>query len=74
MSVLAPIGGHDCGSSDFLTYTPELDSVVTSAVPAGADVRMAIRQPGILKTDDDFQGVIFWGSLRSPILTSNEQI
>ena len=61
VSVLAPIGGHDCGSSDFLTYTPELDSVVTSAVPAGADVRMAIRQPGILKTDDDFQGVIFLG-------------
>jgi len=22
VSVLAPIGGHDCGSSDFLTYTP----------------------------------------------------
>ena len=61
VSVLAPIGGQDYGNSDFLTFTPALDSVVRSVVPADADIRMAVRQPGMLKTDDNFQGVVFLG-------------
>lgn len=61
VSVLAPIGGQNYGNTDFLTYTPALDSVVRSAVPADADIRLAVRQPGMLKTDDNFQGVIFLG-------------
>lgn len=63
VSVLAPIGEREFGNSDFLTYTSALDSVVRSVVPHDADVRMALRQPGMLKTDSDFQGVIFPGSV-----------
>ncbi len=44
-----------------LTLTPTLDSLVRGALPLDADLRLAIRRPGMLKTDTDFQGVVFLG-------------
>ena len=36
-------------------------AIVGEALPEGASVRRTIRQPGLLKTDDNFEGVIFIG-------------
>lgn len=60
ITVLPTIGMFESDAA-YLDYTPQLDSVVTSALPADAEVRLSIRQPGMLKTDDNFQGVVFVG-------------
>lgn len=44
-----------------LTLTATLDSIVRTALPPDAELRLAIRRPGMLKTDTDFQGVVFLG-------------
>lgn len=41
-----------------ITRTPELDDVIAATLPE-AEVRQAIRRPGLLKTDSDFEGIIF---------------
>ncbi len=46
------------GVMPWLEATPELVSAVSSALPE-ATLRLSIRQPGILKTDNDFHGIIF---------------
>lgn len=59
VTIGAPIG--TTADSDCLTLTPQLDSIVRSALPAEAEMRLSLRQPGMLKTDDNFQGVVFMG-------------
>lgn len=41
-----------------LTMTPALDSLIAAQVPL-AQVRAAIRQPGMLKSEEDFEGILF---------------
>lgn len=38
--------------------TPELSALITDSLP-GADVELAVKLPGILKTDDHFAGLVF---------------
>lgn len=49
------------GRTGAVALTPQLRHVISEAAPEGAEVRLALRQPGILKTDTDFEGVIFIG-------------
>ena len=46
--------------SPTVRLNPELRDVIDSVLPR-ADIRLAIRQPGIIKTDTDFEGLIFIG-------------
>lgn len=57
VSVREPLSKDDRA----LEVTPLLDSLVRSALPDGAEVRMTVRQPGMIKTDDAFESVIFVG-------------
>ncbi len=45
-------------TAPFLEFSPELEAAIGQALPE-AQSQPAIHQPGILKTDTDFQGVIF---------------
>lgn len=44
----------------YIELEPALDSIFDDALP-GTERRLAIRQPGILKTDSDFEGIMFIG-------------
>ena len=61
ISVLAPVGGGSEGSSNSLQETPQLCEVIRNSVPSGAELRLSLRRPGMLKTDDNFQGVVYLG-------------
>lgn len=47
-------------AESWLTADSVLLDIVRTTVP-GAELRLAIRQPGILKTDNDFHGIILHG-------------
>ena len=57
ISVEAPVGSAD----HFIALTPELEATVRAALPESAELRLSLRQPGMLKTDDNFQGVVYLG-------------
>ncbi len=59
IAVAAPYSAAEATELPFVTRSPELDSIISANVPAKADIRMAMRQPGMLKTDSDFEGVMF---------------
>lgn len=61
VTVEAPIRNSDAAATRFVTCTPSLDSVIRAAIPDDAELRLSLRQPGMLKTDDNFQGVIYVG-------------
>ncbi|MBD5233165.1 MAG: ABC transporter permease [Bacteroidales bacterium] len=61
ISVGAPYSANEALSLPFVTRSETLDSILRLNLPADADVRLAIRQPGMLKTTDDFEGVVFIG-------------
>lgn len=62
ISVEAPLpAGADDYQTELLEYTPALDSVLHEVLPSEARMRLSLRQPGMLKTDDNFQGVVFIG-------------
>lgn len=46
-------------AGDHIEYTEKLKSVIEAAMPDGIETRLAIRRPGLLKTDNDFEGIIF---------------
>ena len=54
-------GAHDGVPLNSFAYTAALDSMIKSQLPAGAEVNVSVRQPGILKTDEHFAGLIFKG-------------
>lgn len=60
MTIGVPIS-DDESLRHYLKYSAELDSVIHEVVPADCEIRQALRQPGMLKTDDNFQGVIYIG-------------
>lgn len=51
VTVMAPQNG-------LVRYSAALQSVLNNTLP-GADVRLAMRKPALLKTDTDFEGIIF---------------
>lgn len=59
LSVCPPSVARD--SAACVDFSPELERVVRSALPEGATMRLSVRQPGIVKTDDNFSGVVFLG-------------
>lgn len=61
ISVLEPLAGRSDTVIDCITLRPALDSVVRAALPPAAELRLSMRQPGMIKTDDNFQGVVFYG-------------
>lgn len=58
ITVEAAIAPADGLRQDFLTLTPDLDAIIARTAP-GAEVSLALRQPGIVKTNDDFEGTLF---------------
>lgn len=61
VTIEAPIGNEALGKSKYITVTSTLDSVVSAVLPKGAEKRLSLRQPGMLKTEDNFQGVVYVG-------------
>ncbi|ROT10930.1 ABC transporter permease [Muribaculaceae bacterium Isolate-104 (HZI)] len=47
-------------TSSGIRLTPELVADIQSAIP-GAEISLGLRQPAILKTDSDFEGVVMMG-------------
>ncbi len=54
-------GSYEGLPSYSMIYTPALDSMIKSSLPPEAEVSVSVRQPGILKTDDQFAGLVFKG-------------
>lgn len=44
----------------YVSATPQLEKVLADALP-DTERRLAVRQPGIIKTDNDFEGIMFIG-------------
>lgn len=57
VSVLAPLGTED--TERFIFADTILEDIVRASLPAGAQMHASLRQPGILKTNDNFEGVVF---------------
>lgn len=60
MTVSAPFDPFTRSQASSLDLSPELDAVMDDVVPS-ADRRLVLRLPGILKTDNDFEALIFYG-------------
>lgn len=60
ITVLPPVSNHGDSKHDILELTPQLSEIVTSTLP-DAETRLVMRQPGLLKTDDNFQGAVYLG-------------
>ncbi len=58
ITVHAPYTGNGDEQAGYISVSPELMDIIRETT-APAEVSLAIRQPGILKTDNDFQGVVF---------------
>ncbi len=56
LTVESPLSAYD----STLDLVPELDSLVRTQFP-GADVRLSLRQPTLLKSDTDFHGLVLLG-------------
>lgn len=59
VSVGPPFRPYSDQQEPALTLSPTLAEIIGGAAPEGAVIEGAWRQPGILKTDNDFQGVVF---------------
>ena len=60
VSISAPFDYSTHAQSPTISITPQLDSLIRNNAP-GADTRLTLRLPGMLKTDSDFEGIIFTG-------------
>lgn len=57
---IGPLGRYYQGESDVISFTAPMRSAVSAAVPEGK-VAMMIRQPVVLKTSENFAGVVLHG-------------
>lgn len=60
ITVLPPISNQSGTEDGTLRLSPELAEIVHNTFPE-AEARLVMRQPGLLKTDDNFQGAVFLG-------------
>lgn len=60
ISISAPYSYVSGNSGEFVTYSPEIDSIVKAIVPS-ANAVVSMRQPAIIKTDTDFEAVVMCG-------------
>lgn len=51
--------GYETSGTQAVAFTPELAGMITEQLPGNSKAELTIRQPGILKTDDQFAGLIF---------------
>lgn len=51
--------GYEGAETQPVAFTPELADMIASQLPAGGKAELTIRQPGILKTDEQFAGLVF---------------
>lgn len=51
--------GFDGAPLPTVAMTPELDRMIGECLPDGAVAELTIKQPGILKTDNQFAGLVF---------------
>lgn len=58
ISVTPPYNYNKGVQSEYLTADPSTMDLIKKAVP-GADISFALRQPGMLKTDDDYSVLLF---------------
>lgn len=58
ISVTPPYNYNKGVQSEYLTADPSTVDLIKKAVP-GADISFALRQPGMLKTDDDYSVLLF---------------
>lgn len=63
ISVEAPLSTAEAPGSapSLLEYSPALEGVIRGALPRDISLRLSLRQPGMLKTDDNFLGVVYMG-------------
>ncbi|MDE6085849.1 MAG: hypothetical protein K2G40_05550, partial [Muribaculaceae bacterium] len=61
MHPLVTGGEYEGVPTSSFAYTTALDSMIRMALPPEAEVSVSVRQPGILKTDDHFAGLVFKG-------------
>ncbi|MCM1066917.1 MAG: ABC transporter permease [Muribaculaceae bacterium] len=61
VSVLAPAVAGGSSAPEFVDMSPALQAAVGSALPPEAETRLSMRRPGMIKTDTDFQGIVFIG-------------
>lgn len=57
ITVLPPLGAEQDG---YLRYSPDLEEIIKETIPS-AQTQLSLRQPGMLKNDTDFEGVIYFG-------------
>ena len=57
MHPVQPTAGYD--TQQAVALTPEFAAMIADSLPSTAIVELTIRQPGILKTDDQFAGLVF---------------
>lgn len=59
---ILPTNTHNYGiDNTFITLSDTLDNIIKSSLPQNANISLTIKQPCILKTDDNFMGVVFKG-------------
>lgn len=60
MQPVQPTSGYESeNGSTGVTYTAALADMINEVLPDGAKAELSIRQPGILKTDNQFAGLVF---------------
>ncbi len=62
MCPVQPTSGYESEPSVGVSFTPALFDMIGKELPEGAKAELTIRQPGILKTDSQFAGLIFKAS------------
>lgn len=73
MTPLRPLAADEYSSNSVATLSPDITERLMTIAP-GADARLTVRQPGLLKTADQYQALVFkaWeGSLEDTFLAEN---
>lgn len=58
---IMPASVYSNSDNRFIVYNDTLRDLISSTLPQNAEISLSIKQPGILKTDSDFMGVILKG-------------
>lgn len=64
VTISAPYDPFTRSQATSLALTPELEQVISDAMPS-AECRLVLHLPGIIKTDNDFEALVFYGRSQS---------
>jgi len=59
MQPVQPTADYETAGLQGVSLTARLDSMIGAKLPAGGKAELTIRQPGILKTENQFAGLVF---------------